>query len=333
MSKIAKAYLQIHIAVILFGLTAILGKLIVLPEGPLVWHRMWIGSAGLILVPGVIIGIRSMPLKSVLRFAGIGAIVALHWLAFYGSIKLGDSASIALACFATTPFFTSFIEPLITKSKFKSEEIILGVFAIIGIYLIASVGKLYFWAIVVGLLAAVLAALFSSLNKRYIKDENVLSVSTLELAAGWLMIGLVLPLYPKFSFEQLFNFDSFAAIGPDGPTKVYTLFGLEIHSFWYLLVLGLLCTSLAFVLQLKALKQLNAFTTNLVINLEPVYGVLLAIWIFHENKSLNGQFYIGTALILLSVILHPWLAKKMDQNKLRTAENTGHTSRMNDKDS
>lgn len=306
MNKVTKAYLQIHVATILFGLTAILGKLIVIPAGPLVWHRLWIASAGLILLPGVLIGIRQMGWQSALRFAGIGGIVALHWLTFYGSIKLGNSVSIALACFATTTLFTSIFEPLITKSKFDYRELFLGVFAVVGIYLVASVGALYFWAIVVGLISAVLAALFSSLNKRYIADQNILSVSTIELASGWLLLGLVLPLYPDFSLQQFFIFEPDPAMAD----KIPTLFGLKLHSFWYLLILGLACTSLAFALQLKALRYLKAFTTNLVINLEPIYGILLAIWIFEENKALTPQFYVGTAIILASVAAYPLLNRK-----------------------
>lgn len=305
MSKTAKAYLQIHVAVILFGLTAILGKLIVLPEGILVWHRLWIAVVGLVAIPGVLVGIKNLGPKMVLRYAGIGAIVAVHWLTFYGSIKLGNNVSITLACFATTTLFTSILEPLLTKSEFRWEELSLGIFAVIGITLVASVGELYTWAIVVGLISAFLAALFSSLNKRYISDENLLSVSTVELSAGWIVIGLLLPLYPDFSVNQLFDFDLFSSTDL-APTK---LFGYQFHSFWYLLVLGLLCTSLAFVLQLKALKYLKAFTTNLIINLEPIYGILLAIWIFEENKELTLQFYIGTAIILASVALHPFLGK------------------------
>jgi drug/metabolite transporter (DMT)-like permease len=317
LNNTSKAYLQTHLAVVLFGLTAILGKLIVMPEGPLVWHRLWISVVGLVVLPGVVVGIRNMGWRKVLRYAGIGGIVAIHWLTFYGSIKLGNSVSITLACFATTTLFTAILEPLITKSKFRWDEIFLGIFAVVGIYLVASVGKLYTWAIVVGLISAFLAALFSSLNKRYISNDNALSVSAIELAAGWVLIGLLLPLYPDFTLESLFDFENF---GSAGNAASHLLLGYKIHSFWYLIVLGLLCTSFAFVLQLKALRYLKAFTTNLIINLEPIYGILLAIWIFNENKDLNMQFYIGTAIILASVGLYPFLGKllKRRANSLKT---------------
>lgn len=250
-------------------------------------------------------GVRDMGRKKALRYAGIGGIVALHWLTFYGSIKLGNNVSITLACFATTTLFTALLEPLLTNSEFQWKEIFLGVFAVLGIYLVASVGELYTWAIVVGLISAFLAALFSSLNKRYIAHENILSVSTLELGAGWVVIGLVLPLYPNFAPSQLLDFSSAVISDITVPSWLS-----GIHSFWFLLILGLLCTSLAFVLQLNALKELKAFTTNLIINLEPIYGMLMAVWIFKENKALTPQFYIGSAIILGSVILYPILSRK-----------------------
>lgn len=301
MSPRGKAYLQIHAAVILFGITAILGKLIVLKEAPLVWHRLWISTLGLLFLPGVIRGIRQMQRRDLLRYTGIGCIVALHWLTFYGSIKLGDNASITLACLATASLFTAFLEPLITGSKFLKEEIFLGICAIAGIYLVVDVGEIYYKAIVVGLISAFLAALFSTLNKKHIRESNVLSVSTVELGGGFLFLTLILPFYMKdFSIQKM-------AMANMEQNPEHLLFGMELHPFWYILTLGLLCTSLAFVLSLFALKHLSAFSTNLVINLEPVYGILLAAWIFTENKDLSLSFYVGTGIILGGVILHPYL--------------------------
>jgi drug/metabolite transporter (DMT)-like permease len=299
----AKAYLQIHIAVLLFGITAILGKLIVLQETALVWHRLWISLLGLIFIPGVIKGIRHIPKAMLLRFAGIGVIVSLHWLTFYGSIKIGDNASITLACLATSTLFTSFLEPMITKSKFQKVELFLGLMVVVGIYFISGVGSFYFDAIIVGLSSAFLAALFSVFNKKYIGNYNVLSISFVELGSGFLFLCFVLPIY-----EGGINLDDYALWGDHLYAK-HQIFGLQIHSFWYLIMLGLLCTSLAYALSLSALKVLSAFTTNLAINLEPVYGILLAMWLFHENQDLTPEFYLGTGIILLGVIVHPYLIK------------------------
>ena len=290
-----KAYLQLHLAVFLFGFTAILGKLITLEQTALVWNRLWIAVLGLIFIPGVYAGIKSIQRRSFLIFCGIGVLVALHWLTFYGSIKVGNSASVTLACLATTSLFTAVLEPLITKSKFQWIELILGILVILGIYFLSGVGETYFWAIVIGLISALLAALFSTLNKKYISGQNSLSVSTIELASGFLFISLTYPIH-----QRLFPQPAWLPIGND----------------WaWLLVLGLLCTSLAFAISLEALKELSAFVSNLSINLEPVYGILLAIWLLNEDADLNTDFYVGTGIILSAVLLHPVLNKVFRINK------------------
>lgn len=278
-----------HSAVLLFGITAILGKLISLNSLPLVWNRLWIAVIGLLFIPGAIRGLRQMTRKNIFLFSGIGLVVALHWITFYGSVKLGDSASVTLACMATASLFTSILEPLITKSKFQPIELVLGILVIIGILFLTGVGSAYYLAIAVGLISAFLAALFSTLNKKHLGSNNSISVSVLELSSGFILISLLSPvliwLFPKMQW-------------------------MPIKTDWlYLLILGLLCTSVAYVLALSALKHLSAFVSNLSVNLEPVYGILLAIWLLNEDKDLNTQFYIGTGIILLAVLLHPILVK------------------------
>lgn len=291
-----KAYLQLHLAVFLFGFTAILGKLITLEQTALVWNRLWIAVLGLVFIPGVVKGIRSIKKSNLLIFSGIGVVVALHWLTFYGSIKVGNSASVTLACLATSALFTSILEPIITKSKFQLVELLLGLLVILGIYFLSGVGEAYHWAIVIGIVSAFLASLFSTLNKKYITGQNSLSVSTIELAAGFIFISICYPM-----LQNLFPQPQWFPTGND---------------WWWIIVLGLLCTSLAFALALEALKEISAFISNLSINLEPVYGILLAIWFLNEDAQLNFDFYLGTAIILLAVILHPIITRiQKRQNK------------------
>ena len=282
-----KAYIQLHIAVFLFGFTAILGKLISLEETALVWNRLWIATLGLLCIPGVIREIRSISTIDLLRFCGIGVLVALHWLTFYGSIKVGQSASVTLACLATTTLFTSILEPVITRSKFQWVELLLGILVIIGIYFLNGVGTTYYWAIIIGITSAFLAALFSTLNKKHIGNQNTLSVSAIELAAGFIFISMCYPLIQKYL-----------------PQARWSPLGMD---WLWLIILGLLCTSLAFALAINSLKTLSAFISNLSINLEPVYGILLAIWLLNEDALLNAHFYIGTSIILSAVVLHPIL--------------------------
>lgn len=284
-----RAYLQIHVAVLLFGITAILGKLISLEAYGLVWNRLWISCLALAFIPGVAMSLKKLNRREILQFAGIGALICTHWVTFYGSIKLGDNASITLACLATTTLFTSFLEPLITRSKFQPAEVFIGGLVIIGIYLITGVGSAYYTAIVTGLISAFFAALFSVLNKKYIGHHPTLSISLLELGSGFILLSVLI-----------------AGLKLGG----YRVELSPMTTDWiYLLVLSLFCTSLAFVLSLSALKELSAFISNLTINLEPVYGILLAAVIFKEGDQLNSDFYLGTAIILLSVFLHPYLVK------------------------
>lgn len=293
-----KAYLQLHLAVFLFGFTAILGKLITLEQTALVWNRLWIAVLGLVFIPGVLKGVRSIKKSNLLIFSGIGVVVALHWLTFYGSIKVGNSASVTLACLATSALFTSILEPIITKSKFQIIEMLLGLLVIIGIYFLSGVGEAYHWAIIIGITSAFLASLFSTLNKKYITGQNSLSVSAIELAAGFVFITLCYPLLQSF-FPQPQWF-------PSG------------NDWWWLMLLGLLCTSLAFALALEALKVVTAFISNLSINLEPIYGILMAIVLFKENDQLNFNFYLGTAIILLAVLLHP-IITRIQKRKTKTS--------------
>ena len=296
-----KAYLQLHLAVFLFGFTAVLGKLITLEQTALVWNRLWIAVVGLALVPGVLAGVSRIKRTDLWRFGGIGVLVAIHWLTFYGSIKLGNSASVTLASLATVSLFTAILEPIITRSRFEWIEIVLGLLTILGVYFLLEVGSAYFSAIIVGIISAFFAALFSVLNKKHITGQNSLSVSMVELFAGFIFISITYPLLQHWLPQPQWF--------PTG------------YDWVWLILLGLLCTSLAFGLAMESLKELSAFVSNLSINLEPVYGILLAIWILQENKQLNFHFYLGTAIILFSVIMHPIMLKIIRHRKKQTSQN------------
>lgn len=299
---LANAYLKLHIAIFLFGFTAILGKLITLQQIGLVWNRLWISFVGVLLLPGVIKGLKSLSKKDIWRYSGIGVLVALHWVTFYGSIKLGDSASVTLACLATSPLFTSIIEPILNKRRILKTEVFLGVITILGVYFVTGVGSFFYPAIVTAIISALIASTFSSLNQKYIAQNNTLSVSFIEFFSGWSFLCLLLPFY--------YYWDSTFSIMPQNSdlVKPWNFIWFGISSDWiYLIILGLLCTCLAFVFNLQALKHVSAFTSNLSINLEPVYGIILAAIIFHENTELNFQFYLGTAIILSCVVFHPLL--------------------------
>ncbi len=290
MNPTQRAYLELHIAVLLFGLTAILGDLISLTALVLVWWRVLLTCLSLFFLIRFGADLRLIPKKLVLQYMGIGILVALHWICFFGSIKLAN-ASICLVCMATTSFFTSILEPLFFKEKIKWYEFILGLFIIPGMVLVVKNTEWTMMAgIVVGLLSALLASLFSILNKKLVNQAKPMSITFLELGSGWLFISLLLPFY----FTQI----------PDA-------------SFWplqtdwlYLGILALLCTTLAYVLALRALKFISAFASNLTVNLEPVYGIVLAWIILKENEELSSGFYWGCVIILLAVFSYPFIKKR-----------------------
>ena len=274
-----------HIAVFLAGFTAILGKLITLNEGLLVWFRLLItvGTLGIMLYYQK--RIKAIPWGDMLKIFGVGVIVALHWVTFYGSVKYGN-VSVALVCFSATGFFTAFFEPMILRRKLSVIEIGLGMMAIAGIYIIFDFHPQYKLGIIFGILSAMGSALFPIFNKRLLVVYEPKTLTLYELGGGLLALTVLVPLY-------LLKF----------PASYY----VPTATDWlWLFVLAWLCTVLSFDLQLNALKKVSAFTANLTYNLEPVYGIILAFIFFKENENLHREFYFGVLLILLAVVLQMW---------------------------
>ncbi|MEO6917283.1 MAG: DMT family transporter [Chitinophagaceae bacterium] len=277
-----QALVFLHLAIFLAGFTGVLGKLIQLNEALLVWYRLFITVVtlfGFFLLKGKI---PSVSLKTLLKIFGVGAVVAMHWVTFYGSIKFSN-ISIALVCFSTLGFFSAVIEPVVSRTKPSIPEMLLGLLPVAGVYLIFHFDTQYKTGIVFGMISAILAALFTILNKKVLKNTPASTVTLYELTGGFIFLTAILPLY-------LSNFN--------------LNFSLPASSDWlWLLILAWLCTVLAFYLSMTALETVSPFTVNLSYNLEPVYGIALAFLIFHEDKELGGYFYWGLSLIVLSVIL------------------------------
>ncbi|WP_454831773.1 DMT family transporter [Pseudoxanthomonas wuyuanensis] len=313
MTPSAKAQLQIHFCVLLWGFTAILGKMITLPALPLVWWRMLLVVAALALLPSVWRGLRAMPARLTLAYCGIGALVALHWLTFYGAIKLAN-ASVAATCIALAPAFTSVIEPWLARRPFSKRELAFGLAVLPGVALVVGGVPVGMHAgVAVGALSAVLVALFGSLNKRLVDHSDPLTVTGLELGAGTLLLTLLAPLMP-------FVFPAFAG----------ALFVLpDLQDGALLLVLSLLCTLLPFALSLVALRHLSAYAVQLVTNLEPVYAILLAIVLLGEQRELTPLFYLGVAIILAAVFLHPLLNRNKPTEEVHHAEVLGTSEAKN----
>jgi drug/metabolite transporter (DMT)-like permease len=277
-----QALIQLHIAVFLWGFTGVLGRLITLNEGLLVWWRMFLTVLTLLALRFIQKEFERIPLKDALKIGGVGALVAIHWVAFYGSIKMAN-VSIALTCMAAGGVFTAIFEPLAFRRKIDIKEVLLGVLALVGISLIFHFNPKFKWGIVVGIISILLAVVFSIFNKKLVGKFSAKTISLYELGGGWLAWTLLLPVYWYFIPSETFL--------PQGMDWVW------------LLIMAWFCTVLSVNLSLQALKHISAFTQNLTLNLEPIYGILLAFVIFQENKDLSPGFYWGFGLIALAVAL------------------------------
>jgi drug/metabolite transporter (DMT)-like permease len=264
-------------------------------------------TAVLALLPKVWRALRAMPRRLVLAYAGIGALVALHWLTFYGSIKLAN-ASVAATCIALSPVFLSLIEPFLTGKRFEPRELLLGLLMIPGVALVVGgVPDGMRLGIAVGALSALLVAIFGALNKRLVEHGDPLTVTGIELGAGALVLTLLAPLMPI-----LF------------PSQAGALFELpDARNLALLVLLSLACTLLPFALSLVALRHMSAFAAQLAINLEPVYAIVLAALLLGEQRELSPQFYLGVAIVLGAVFVHPLLVRPREKpaaDLLATAE-------------
>jgi drug/metabolite transporter (DMT)-like permease len=279
-----RAYVELHIAVLLFGFTAILGDLISISAVHLVWWRVALTSLSLVFFRGVIKEVLAMKKLHLVIFLMIGITVGVHWICFFGSVKLAN-ASVALICMSTSSLFTALLEPAFLKERFHKVDILFGLAIIPAmIFTLQSLDFSMYWGAIVGIVAAILAALFAIFNKIYIKVARPVTITFLEMFGAWLVMSLILTFMSTSSEAQ------FWPVGMD----------------WiYLLILALGCTTLAFMLNIRALHHLSAFAANFAINMEPVYGILLAIVILKDHEELNAQFYIGVAIITILVFIYP----------------------------
>jgi drug/metabolite transporter (DMT)-like permease len=289
-----KALLQLNAAVFLWGFTGVLGRLISLNETWLVWYRLLITVISIWLLYFFFKKIKKLPLSSILYIGFIGTIQALHWVSFYGSIKYAN-VTIALTCLSTSALLSSLLEPLILKKKFDPLEILLGLFAIAGIVVIYNTHLQFSIGIIIGLLSALLTVIVSVLNKKMIDKYEPESITLYQLTGGFVGLTLLIPVLQYF---------------------IPALHQVPKPLDWiWLIILSWLCTILTFFLYINSLKKVSAFTMNLTLTLEPIYGILLAFMIFHENQFFSKWFYLGFTLIILAVLLHTWRILRVSNKK------------------
>jgi len=292
-----KAFLQLHFAVFLAGFTGILGRLITLNEGWLVWYRLLISSVTMWILFSLAGKLQQVSITDILKLSGIGFLSALHWVSFYGSIKYAN-VSVALVCFSATGFFTALFEPFFSRKRINLIEVLLGLIVIAGIYIIFHFDPKYKTGIILGVICAVLLAIVMILIRQFVQKMNSQTILTYQLSGGFITLSLFMPFYLK-AFPTSYIFPGFS-------------------DWMWLLVLAWFCSVLAFQFSVTALQKLTAFTVNLSFNLEPVYGILLAFFVYHENKDLNWSFFIGLGLIILALCIQMWRVWK--QSKLSSVK-------------
>jgi drug/metabolite transporter (DMT)-like permease len=279
-----KYHLLLHIIIFMWGFTGILGKVIQLDAVVIVWHRVLIAMVAL----GIALLILKKPIKlssrkELLKLSGVGVIVALHWVTFYQSIQL-STASLGILCLSTTTLHVAWLEPLVMKRPFSWVEFALGLLVICGIYFVsrdfdASDMK----ALAYGLCSALFAALFSVFNGKLVQQTPAHQITLIEMVSAFVVISVYLLYIGRLDTS---------------------LFTMRVADFLWLLFLGILCTSFAFLATIEVVKRLGAFTVSLSINLEPVYTIVLAIFILGEHELLNPSFYIGSVVIVVVIILN-----------------------------
>ncbi|PWK18030.1 DMT family transporter [Xanthomarina spongicola] len=291
-----KNYLHLHLLVFIAGFTAILGELISISSVSLVWYRMFMATiimVGFIFITKVKIRI---PLKSIGKLALAGIIIALHWITFFESINVAN-ISITLAMFSSGAFFASLLEPLIYKRKIIWYEMLFGILIIIGVVIITNSEFKYLYGIVLGIISAFLSSTFAVLNGKFLEQHTATVISFYEFVSGVLFISL---------FMYFFG---------DGFSESF--FTLSLSDFIYLFILASVCTAYAFIASVYVMRYISPYTVVLTYNLEPVYGIVLALILFPEKEIMSSSFYIGAAIIISVVMINGVIKNlKKQKNKL-----------------
>ena len=281
-------YFLLHFIVLLLGFTAILGKAIKLPAPELVWFRMLIAVLALLVFMLFKRNSLRLPLKNIGWLFIIGVVIAMHWICFFQAIKVSN-VSVTLGCLAVGTLFTSLLEPLYLKKNISWLEVVIGLFIIVGMYIIFHFETRYELGILYALIATFLSSLFSVLNKKISNDFHPQVTTFYEMLSGLLII----------SFYLFFN----------NGTQFFTVIP-DAYDLLYLIILGVICTAFAFSAIIRIMQKLSAYQVVLAINLEPVYGIIAAWLIFGNSEQMTPPFYIGASIIILSVAVYTFLSRR-----------------------
>lgn len=292
LSTMKKAYIQLHASLVLAGFTGIFGRLISLNEGLISWYRLLLSGLVLLLFYTLTGKKHNVTLKNKMSLAVSGTILGLHWLFFYGSIKYAN-ISVGVICFALTSFFNAVLSPLIDKKKLSLQELLLSGITVCGIGFIFGLDAGYRTGIILGIISSVFGALYTIYNEKQANKHESSTIVLYQMLGGFVGISFIMPVFLYIS-------------------PVETLLP-SLEDFGWLMVLSVLCTVVMYSLITASLKHISSFTVSLSYNLEPIYTIILAILIYHEDKGLSAGFYIGLSLIVLSLVLQMYRMKKLQQ--------------------
>jgi len=295
LSPITRSYVELHIAVIFWGFSAILGDLIEMSWYMITWWRVLLASASLLIICRLFQANLRITMGQTLKYTGIGVLVAIHWLTFFGSIKYAN-ASVALITYATAAFMISILEPLILRTQISKIEVCLGVVIIVAMAMVVQGIDLSMrLGLILGLISAFLSALFGVINKKLVTDGDPLVITTFEMLSASLFLSVLLPIWLWQTQDQI----------------------MPVAWDWvYLSILAFGCTSFAFLISIRTLQYISVFAQSVVMNLEPIYGIILAVIILGDHKDLTAGFYLGAFIIMCSVLTYPYLKRKL----IRTSE-------------
>ncbi len=283
-----KYYILLHITVLIFGLTGILGKLITIDSYLLVWYRLGIALLALAIYFLVTKFSIKITKKQLFKTLGIGIIIAIHWVTFFESIKQSN-VSVALVCFSSSTLFTSLIEPIYFKRKIKAYELIFGLVIIIGLYFIFSFEFKYLTGMVLSVISAALASWFTVLNGIMIKEAKAKTISFYELFGAFILLSGYMLYTTKGEIS---------------------LFVISLDDLQWLVILGVLCTAIAFIVSVEVMKQISPYTVTISVNLEPIYSIILALIIWPQSETMSYGFYLGTIIVIATIFLNAWFKKR-----------------------
>lgn len=279
--------LILHLTVLIWGFTGVLGELISVSALHLVWYRVLIATLSLWIYFAMYRKNFRVPLRRMLQFLGVGLVVGLHWVFFFHSIKI-STVSVTLVSLSAVTLFTAILEPLANRKRIDMADVLVGLVIIFGIYLIFTFEFQYFWGIIFGLLAALSASVFGICNARMVKSTNPTIITFYEMIGAVVGVSVLLAVSGGFDAQML----------------------LSQSDLSYLLLLGVGCTAIAYVMGVSVMRELSAFTVALTTNLEPIYGIVLALMIFGQKEAMSTGFYGGAVLIMIAVFVYPYLKNR-----------------------